>query len=72
VTSSTAHTHLALEGLHCAGCSTATEKALRALPGVHEVTVDLLSASIEHDPDQTSVDDLIAAVEHEGFTAARL
>ncbi len=72
VTASTESTHLALEGLHCAGCSTATEKALRALPGVHEVTVDLLSASVEHDPDQTSVAELIAAIEHEGFSAAPL
>lgn len=65
-------THLALDGLHCAGCSSATERALRAVPGVTEVTVDLLSATIVHDTLRSSVDDLIKAVEEEGFTATLL
>lgn len=68
----TTTTHLALDGLHCAGCASATERALRAVPGVTEASVDLLSATIEHDTLRASVDDLVRAVEEEGFTATLL
>jgi len=36
---------LKIGGMSCGHCSAAVEKALKAIPGVHEVTVDLGKAT---------------------------
>lgn len=35
--------HLAVEGMNCGHCTNAVEKALRAVPGVRDVSVELAS-----------------------------
>jgi Cu+-exporting ATPase len=43
--------HIHIEGMSCAHCSSSVDKALRALPGVSAVQVDLASktATVETD-----------------------
>lgn len=43
--------HLAVEGMNCGHCTSAVEKALRAVPGVRDVSVELASktATVEID-----------------------
>ena len=43
--------HLAVEGINCGHCTSAVEKALRAVPGVRDVSVELASktATVEID-----------------------
>jgi Cu+-exporting ATPase len=55
----------------CNGCVKHVDKALRAVPGVTGVEVDLAGkrAKIVHDPEQTPVPALIAAVEGAGYEA---
>ena len=38
---------LSIEGMTCSACSSAVEAALRAVPGVHEAAVNLLSGVAE-------------------------
>ena len=46
-------TSLAIEGMTCASCVGRVERALAAVPGVHEVTVNLATetASVQAEPD---------------------
>ena len=59
-------------GMSCAACSAHVEKSVRAVPGVREVQVNLLagSMSVEYDEGLTDALQIIAAVEHGGYTAA--
>jgi P-type Cu+ transporter len=45
-------TQFTVQGMTCAGCAARVEKAIRALPGIASVAVNLGSgqASVEHDP----------------------
>lgn len=65
-------TTLAIQGMTCNGCVKHVDKALRELPGVSAVEVNLAEqrAKIVHDAEQAPVPDLIAAVEHAGYTAS--
>lgn len=56
--------------MSCAACSARVEKAVRALPGIQSVTVNLLtnSMSAEHDENLTE-DEIIAAVVKAGYGA---
>ena len=58
-----------VEGMHCAACSAAVEKALKKLDGVNEVTVNLAAerADIIFDPNRVRLEDLIEAVEKSGY-----
>ncbi|MGN6104335.1 MAG: copper ion binding protein, partial [Kofleriaceae bacterium] len=62
---------LAITGMTCAACVRRIEKALRAVPGVHEATVNLVTerATVQLDPAQTTVAALVAAVESAGYGA---
>lgn len=62
---------LSIGGLKCAGCVTAVEKALQAVPGVASASVNLVerSASITG---AASVEALIKAIEASGYRAAEL
>lgn len=62
---------LDIDGMHCAACSTAIERALAAEPGVASATVNLLqnSALVQFDPATTSPAAIAAAVEQCGFGA---
>jgi Cu+-exporting ATPase len=63
---------LSVQGMHCSACSTAVEAALRALPGVHNADVALLSnsATVRYSPAKTTEQELLDAVEGCGFEAA--
>lgn len=68
-----AETQLAVQGMTCASCVRHVEKALQALPGVTQVEVNLATekARVLHGP-EVSVQDLLAAVEDEGYDAQDL
>lgn len=64
-------TVLRSDELSCPSCVPKIEKALGALPGVEKAEVRFNSGKIEvqHDPSQSSVDDLVVAVRNTGYEA---
>ncbi|MGQ5524974.1 heavy-metal-associated domain-containing protein [Chitinimonas sp. PSY-7] len=58
-----------IEGMTCGGCVAAVEKALKAHPGVQQVTASLADkcAKVDFDPVRTDVATLRAAIEVAGF-----
>ncbi len=58
-----------VDGLDCASCATAVERALARIPGVREVTVDPVSgrAAVDFDGAHASVTDLREAIEAAGY-----
>ena len=63
------HVTLPIEGMFCAACVLRIEKVMGRVNGVQTVNVNLASerASIEFDPETTSQEDLVAAVERAGY-----
>jgi Cu+-exporting ATPase len=62
---------LKIEGMGCDGCVTAVDEALRKVPGVRRVSVDLAAGSAEVDLDGPSDRaPLLAAVDDAGYDAA--
>jgi copper chaperone len=63
---------LSIEGMTCGHCQHAVEQALRRQQGVRAATVTLQNgaAEVEYDPAAVSTEQLTAAVEEEGYTAA--
>ncbi len=61
---------LKIEGMHCASCAKAVEKALAGVTGVRSASVDVLTeqATVLHSPDVTT-ESLQAVVEAAGYTA---
>jgi len=59
---------LAIEGMTCGGCAGAVERALRAVPGVTQVQVDLAHGRARVAGGVSSAH-LVAAVEAAGFSA---
>ncbi|MCI7126425.1 MAG: heavy metal translocating P-type ATPase [Agathobaculum sp.] len=59
-------------GMSCAACSAHVEKSVSALPGVREVQVNLLAGSmaVQYDEGACDAQQIIAAVEAGGYTAA--
>ncbi|KEF33940.1 MULTISPECIES: CopZ family metallochaperone [Deinococcus] len=62
-------TELTISGMSCGHCVKAVETALRGVPGVQDVRVDLAAgrATVEG---QASPEALMAAVKEEGYGAA--
>lgn len=61
---------LRITGMHCAACSTRLEKALNQLPDVNaSVSIATEKAHIQYNPQKTSPDELIKAVQETGFDA---
>ena len=60
---------LGIEGMTCAACSTRVEKALRAVPGVQEATVNLATerATVQFNASETSPLALAEAVQKAGY-----
>ncbi len=60
---------LDIEGMHCASCAQAVERALEQVAGVGSASVNLATAkaTIEHAPDRASLADLRGAVEAAGY-----
>ena len=63
-------TEMAIDGMHCASCAQAVERALLSVSGVHTASVNLLTenAHVEGDRD-VPLDQLIQAVEAAGYQA---
>ena len=58
-----------IEGMNCGHCSASVEKALRAVPGVTEATVDLAAKTASVSAEGGVADDALkAAVTDAGFT----
>ena len=64
---------LAVEGMKCAGCSSAVERKLLKQPGVEQAVVNLVTkvATITLDPDQVSGDALAEQLTEIGFPSRR-
>ncbi len=64
---------LKIEGMTCASCVARVEKAIRAVPGVADASVNLATerATVRFS-DQPSVDALVRAVRHVGYAARPL
>lgn len=60
---------LPVQGMSCASCVSHIEGALKALPGVSNVVVNLSTsrANLTYDPIQTSVADMIHAIDEVGY-----
>ncbi len=65
-------TVLDVEGMTCGSCVRHVGAALRNLPGVTDVNVDLRerSATVRHDPGATPVAKLLDALRDEGYSAS--
>ena len=59
-------------GMSCAACSAHVEKAVRALPGMQDVQVNLLAGSMTtvYAEDQLTDQDIVQAVVHAGYGAS--
>jgi len=68
----TEKTTLKLEGMSCAGCANAIEKAIRHVSGVEECKVNFAAeqATVQFNPQQTSVETITHAVEDAGYGAS--
>ncbi|HHY31678.1 MAG TPA: heavy-metal-associated domain-containing protein [Firmicutes bacterium] len=60
---------LRIEGMSCNHCRAAVERALLKVPGVKTAQVDLASgtARVTFDPHKATRDDMVRAVEDEGY-----
>jgi Cu+-exporting ATPase len=63
---------LPIRGMTCAACQAHVERSLREAPGVLDATVNLLahSARVMYAPAQSSLRDLVAAVDDAGYEAS--
>lgn len=63
---------LPVEGIHCAGCVSRIEEALRAVPGVSDASVNLVTgdARVESADRTMSVSSVIEAVESAGYAVS--
>ena len=62
-----------IEGMHCAGCSAAVEKAASKVDGVTEAKVNLATnkAFIRFQPDRISPDEIAKRIDDAGYTVVR-
>ena len=64
-------TEFTISGMTCASCVRRVERSLSKVPGVAEATVNLATerATVRYAPAETSVSDLVSAVEKAGYGA---
>ena len=64
-----ARVSLPVQGMSCAACVAKVEKALRNMPGVEEVQVNLLTgkAAVEYHPDRASIPRMAATIQEIGY-----
>ncbi|RMH32494.1 MAG: copper-translocating P-type ATPase [Nitrospirae bacterium] len=60
---------LPVRGMTCASCAAHVEKALRRLPGVSSVTVNMATetVTVEYDAEQTAIRELVEAIHEAGY-----
>ncbi len=63
---------LSVKGMSCGGCVRHVESALKGVPGVGTVAVDLAKgkATVEYNPAQTTPDTLKKAVDKAGYPSS--
>jgi copper chaperone CopZ len=68
----TQQTKLKITGMHCQGCASSVEKALKGVKGVSAAKVDLAAnqASVDYDPAKTDSKAMAEAVKKAGFSAS--
>lgn len=61
-----------IKGMSCMHCVASVKNAIEALSGVSaaEVNLEAKNAEVEYDDALVSVDDIISAVEEQGFDAS--
>ncbi len=64
-------TALKVKGMTCGHCTKAVQEALEGVTGSEKVSVDLSSGIVKVEG-QVNVEQLIAAVEEEGYSASAL
>ena len=62
---------LTIDGMSCSHCLNAVRGALDTLPGVTVETVTLGRATVSYDPARVTLDEIVDAVNDEGYTASR-
>jgi copper chaperone len=62
---------LSIDGMSCGHCVEAVRGALARLPGVRVERVAIGSAAVAYDPAVTTLDEILDAVNDEGYSAAR-
>ena len=69
----TTQMNLKTTGMHCRSCSTLVDMTLGDLDGVEasETDHETGDTNVRFDPDQVSVDDLIAAIRSAGYDAEK-
>lgn len=65
---------LKLRGMSCASCAISIEEAIRSVPGVGRVNVNFATeqATIQYDPQKTTLEHIQAAVDAAGYSALSL
>jgi copper chaperone CopZ len=61
---------LKIVGMHCGGCSSSVEKALKGVTGVSSATVNLGTgkAVVDYDPEKADTHKMADAVKKAGFS----
>ena len=60
---------LKIDGMHCGGCVNRVTQALNKAGGVTVEKVEVGSAVVKYDPEATSAEAIVDAVNRIGFTA---
>ena len=60
---------LNLDGMGCGGCVKNVQNALAGIPGVRVENVSVGSAVLAYDPDQSSPEAVVAALDRAGYPA---
>jgi copper chaperone len=60
---------LSIEGMHCGACVRRVTGALQGVSGVHLGSVEVGSAQMDFDPEETTAEEIAAAVDRIGFQA---
>ena len=60
---------LSIDGMHCEGCVRRVAAALQGVKGVEVDSLEVDSAQTTFDPDQASVEEILGAINHIGFSA---
>lgn len=61
---------LTLTGMHCGACVRRVTTTLQSLPGVQVQSVEVGSAQITFNPNETTAPEILAAVNSIGFSAS--
>jgi Cu+-exporting ATPase len=61
--------HIDVQGMTCANCASTIADAVESLPGVSEATANYATdeATVEYDPEETSLGEIYDAIEHAGY-----